>query len=124
MRIGIDIVDITRFKIVAQRTPRLLIRVFTENELNYCMSKTNPYPSLAARFAAKEAIRKLHTNLSRGIRFQDVEVTTDQYGRPQIALHGAALQNYLSTGLNNLDLSLSHSKEQAIAAVVAEGRED
>ncbi|HQE22789.1 MAG TPA: holo-ACP synthase [Syntrophomonadaceae bacterium] len=121
MRIGIDIVDIGRFKTAAQRTPRILQRVFTERELSYCMAKANPYPSLAARFAAKEAIRKLHPDLSRGIRFHDVEVTVDGQGRPEVALHGAALAHCQAAGLQSITLSLSHSKMQAIAAVIAEG---
>ncbi|HOQ09178.1 MAG TPA: holo-ACP synthase [Syntrophomonadaceae bacterium] len=124
MRIGIDIVDIGRFKTVAQRTPRLLQRVFTENELSYCLAKANPYPSLAARFAAKEAFRKLHPDLRRGIRFHDVEVTVDEQGRPEVALHGAALANCQAAGLQSLRISLSHSKMQAIAAIIAEGGND
>jgi len=124
MRIGIDIVDIGRFQTVAQRTPRLLQRVFTERELSYCLAKANPYPSLAARFAAKEAVRKLHPALSRGIRFHDVEVTVDAQGRPGIALHGAALANCQAAGLHDIRVSLSHSKMQAIAAVIAEGGND
>lgn len=121
MRIGIDIVDIDRFQTVVQRTPRLLQRVFTESELSYCLAKANPYPSLAARFAAKEAVRKLHPDLSRGIRFQDVEVTVDGEGRPGVALHGVALANCQAAGLQSINISLSHSKMQAIAAVIAEG---
>lgn len=121
MRIGIDIVDIKRFQLVIQRTPRILQRVFTEKERAYCLAKSNPYPSLAARFAAKEAIRKLHPSLSRGIRFHDVEVTVDGQGRPGVILHGAAWERCQKSGITRLDLSLSHSKEQAIAAVIAEG---
>ena len=91
MRIGIDIVDIKRFQLVIQRTPRILQRVFTEKERAYCLAKSNPYPSLAARFAAKEAIRKLHPSLSQGIRFHDVEVTVDgQGGRISTGRPGSA----------------------------------
>ena len=86
MRIGIDIVDISRFQLVVQRTPRVLQRVFTDRERDYCMAKGNPYPSLAARFAAKEAFRKIHPDLSRGIRFQEVEVRVDEWGRPGLVL--------------------------------------
>jgi holo-[acyl-carrier protein] synthase len=124
MRIGIDIVDIRRFQLVVQRTPRILQRVFTEGERAYCMAKSNPYPSLAARFAAKEAVRKLHPGLSQGIRFHDVEVTVNEQGRPGVALHGAALERCKGLDITGLDLSLSHSKEQAIAAVIAKGGKD
>ena len=60
MLIGVDIIEIERVKKAVERTPRFLDRVFTSRELVYCMKKANPYPSLAARFAAKEALRKLH----------------------------------------------------------------
>ncbi|MDI9480094.1 MAG: holo-ACP synthase [Syntrophomonadaceae bacterium] len=121
MRIGIDIVDISRFQLVVQRTPRVLQRVFTDRERDYCMAKGNPYPSLAARFAAKEAFRKIHPDLSRGIRFQEVEVRVDEWGRPGLVLWGNALQSWQALGFISLDLSLSHSREQAIAAVIAKG---
>lgn len=119
MRIGIDIVDIARFQRVVERTPRILPRVFTEGELSYCRAKSNPYPSLAVRFAAKEAVRKLDPCLSRGVRFHEVEVVVAEHGRPTLVLHGAALDHCVSLGLRCMDLSLSHSREQAIAAVVA-----
>ena len=125
MRIGIDIVDIGRFQLVVKRTPRLLQRVFTDRERDHCMAKGNPYPSLAARFAALEALRKLHPDLSRGIRFQEVEVTIDEWGRPGLVLCGNALQSWQTLGFISLDVSLSHSREQAIAAVIAKrGEED
>ncbi len=85
------------------------------------MAKGNPYPSLAARFAAKEAFRKIHPDLSRGIRFQEVEVRVDEWGRPGLVLWGNALQSWQALGFISLDLSLSHSREQAIAAVIAKG---
>ncbi len=123
MRIGVDIVDIERFKTVVCRTPRLIKRVFTDRELQYCMARSNPYPSLAVRFAAKEAVRKLHPVLSQGLRFHDIEVSRDESGRPAIILHGAALEKAQAMGLINIEVSLSHSREQAIAAVVAGGGE-
>lgn len=120
MLIGIDIVDIARLKNVIDRTPRFLKRVFTAQELDYCFKKKDPYPSLAARFAAREAVRKLDNAFIKGIRFHDTEVIVDTEGKPQIILHGAARQRAREVNINNLAISLSHSREQAIAVVIAD----
>lgn len=120
MLIGIDIIEIDRIKQVILRTPRFMERVYTTGELAYCRSKANPYPSLAARFAAKEAMRKLHPVFIGGIRFHEVEVESGLAGRPQILLHGTALIRCEQGGIRNINLSLSHSATHAIAAVVAE----
>lgn len=119
MLIGIDIVDIDRIKQVALRTPRFLKRVFTPGEIEYCFGKSNPYPSLAARFAAKEALRKVHPCFSQGIKFHEVEVTRGDDGRPDILLHGNALLLKEKAGIKKISLSLSHSNNQAVAAVIA-----
>jgi len=119
LRIGIDIVDIDRLENVVVRTPHFLERVFSSQELEYCMQKSNPYPSLAARFAAKEAFRKLDISFSRGIRFQDVEVQIAAGGRPELLLHAGAIEKAREIGMSQWDLSLSHSRGQAIAAIIA-----
>lgn len=117
MRIGIDIIDIDRIKDAVERTPRFLYRVFTNQEVEYCFSKSNPYPSLAARFAAKEAVRKLGPGFSSGVHFHDVEVIVHEDGRPDLLLYGTALESYREQ-FNTISISLSHSKNQAIAAVI------
>jgi len=119
VRIGIDIVDIDRMEAVVKRTPRFLNRVFTAGELDYCLAKPNPYPSLAARFAAKEAFRKIDTSLCRGIRFRDVEVTIMEGGRPELMLSASVLASTQELGINRWEISLAHSRNQAIAAVIA-----
>lgn len=117
MLIGIDIIDIERVKKVVCRTPRFLSRIYTGAELDYCLSKKNPYPSLAVRFAAKEAVRKLHPSLSR-CRWQDIEVCVCADGRPVLRLHGQAGQAQRAEKLDHPGISLSHSAQQAVAAVV------
>ena len=119
MLVGIDIIDIERIKTAVERTPRFLYRIFTQRELEYCFSKNDPYPSLAVRFAAREAVRKLHPVFISGISFQEVEVFIHEDGRPELKLHGAALEKCLQQGISELSISLSHSKTQAIAAVIA-----
>lgn len=118
MLIGVDLVDINRIQKAIERTPRFLERVFTPVEREYCLCKTNPYPSLAVRFAAKEAVRKLGKEYSKGIRFHDIEIKNDEEGRPYILLHGLAWQRSQENRIT-MDVSLSHSRNQAIATVIA-----
>jgi holo-[acyl-carrier protein] synthase len=117
--IGVDIIEIDRVKKAVERTPRFLDRVFTSRELGYCMKKANPYPSLAARFAAKEALRKLHPAFIAGVRFHDLEVLPGEDGRPQVYLHGEAEHRCRIEGIGEISISLSHSREQAIATAIA-----
>ncbi len=119
MLIGVDIIEIDRVKKAVERTPRFLDRVFTSRELGYCMKKANPYPSLAARFAAKEALRKLHPAFIAGVRFHDLEVLPGEDGRPQVYLHGEAEHRCRIEGIGEISISLSHSREQAIATAIA-----
>lgn len=120
MLIGVDIIEIERVKKAVERTPRFLKRVFTSQEAEYCLQKANPYPSLAVRFAAKEALRKLHPALVKGVRFCDLEVTRDEDGRPRVVLHGEARRRCQVEGIGGIVISLSHTRDQAIATVIAE----
>lgn len=119
MLIGVDIIEIERVKKAVERTPRFLDRIFTNREVDYCMKKANPYPSLAARFAAKEALRKLHPAFIIGVRFHDLEVLPGEDGRPQVYLHGEAERRCRIEGIGEISISLSHSREQAIATAIA-----
>ncbi len=122
MYIGVDIVDINRVRLAIERTPRFLERIFTPGEISYAFKHNNPYPSLAARFAAKEAFRKLHPLFIRGIRFQDVEVINSADGRPQLFLYNNALHQKELANIDKIALSISHAKQQAIATIVAQER--
>ena len=119
MLIGIDIIEIERVKSAVERTPRFLERVFTSEEVDYCLKKANPYPSLAVRFAAKEALRKLHPALAAGVRFHDMEVLREDDGRPRVLLHGEAERRCQAAGIRDIAISLSHSRDQAVATVIA-----
>ncbi|MDO4540795.1 MAG: holo-ACP synthase [Syntrophomonadaceae bacterium] len=119
--VGIDIVDIERFTAAARRTPRMLTRLFTPQELEYCRQKGSPYASLAARFAIREAFRKLHPAFVRGLSFHDVSVQNDEHGKPALLLTAAARQKAAAAGISGFAVSLSHSRSQAIAIVIGEG---
>lgn len=119
MLLGVDIVDIDRIENIIKRTPRFLERVYTLRERQYCQAKSNPYPSLAVRYAAKEAVRKLDPIFLQGINFHDIETQNDPNGYPRIILGGKAREKMEEINIIDLIISLSHSKNQAIATVIA-----
>ena len=115
---GVDIIEIPRVKRVYERYgDRFLRRIYTEREISYCHGRA---PQLASRFAAKEATMKALGTGVRGIRWRDIEVVRGRGQAPRIELHGTALKRADRLGLSHLALSLSHSKEYAVASVVGE----
>ena len=116
--VGIDIVEIDRFKRVMDRWGEHFLRkIFTDREIDYCLSKRNSYQHLAGRFAVKEAISKAISTGWGGIfRWRDVEVLSDKTGKP-IALFHNKLKNELSSCLVHISISHSHNYAVAIAAI-------
>ncbi|MGH7462339.1 MAG: holo-ACP synthase [Longimicrobiales bacterium] len=101
---------------------RGLVRLFTATELQYCLSLSDPVPSLAVRFAAKEAFFKaIGTGLGHAGGWRDVEVLRLGSGRPLLCLHGRAAAFAQSLQVHRIHLSLSHTAEIAGASVVLEG---
>lgn len=117
--IGVDIIEIERMKKALWRRPVLEKRLFTLAELTYCRQKANPYPSLAARFAAKEAVLKALGTGLRGMSWQDIEIEVNALGGPEVILRGKAALKAKSLGINKILLSLSHSKDYAVAYALA-----
>ena len=118
--IGIDAVDIERFRTSLARTPTMRTRLFTDEELEYVASKADPVPSLAARFAAREAVMK---SLGVGLGafgFHDVWVRRDPSGVPSLQVHGPAASLAAAAGVTRWHLSLTHTDLVAVASVVAE----
>jgi holo-[acyl-carrier protein] synthase len=116
---GVDLIEIERVRAaIAQHGDRFLRRVYTEAEVNCCGRRVE---SLAARFAAKEAVAKaLGTGVWRsGVTWTDIEVTKTENGAPRLTLHGAAARIAQVIGLVEWSISLSHDRTYAIAFVVA-----
>jgi holo-[acyl-carrier protein] synthase len=111
--IGIDVVDIDRFGQVLERSPGLRERLFTPAE------RSLPLASLAARFAAKEALAKA-LGAPAGLHWHDCEVVKDAEGRPVFALQGTVADRAAQQSAGTLHLSLSHDAGIASAMVVAE----
>jgi holo-[acyl-carrier protein] synthase len=121
--IGVDIVEVERIRqAMAKDGERFLIRLFSDWEQDYCGSKSDPAQHYAVRFAAKEALVKAFGgNLEEdGWRWPEVEVRNDERGKPTIHLHGRAASRRKELGASEIKLSLSHSREQAIAFVIVE----
>jgi holo-[acyl-carrier protein] synthase len=119
---GVDLIEIPRIARVLERYPkRFLDKVFTPGEQAYSRGRA---PQLASRFAAKEAVMKALGTGVRGVPWKDVEVTRQPGKAPEILLHGTARTRAEKMGIHRLALSLSHSRDFAVASVVAEARDD
>jgi holo-[acyl-carrier protein] synthase len=121
--LGTDLIEIVRIKETIERHgERFLHKVFTEGEIAYCLSKKiNSAESFAARFAAKEAGAKaLGTGISRGVSWKELEVRRTIGERPTLRLSGRAAERAAQMGVRTLSLSLTHSRDVAMAVVVAE----
>lgn len=118
--LGIDIVEVSRLE-KWLNDKKLLERFFNKEELEYVLSKRDgAAPSLAVRFAAKEAFGKaLGTGLA-GIELKDIAVVNDKTGRPFLKLFGTALQALKEKGGASIHLSLTHEKTTAAAVVIIE----
>ena len=116
--IGIDHEDVERVAKVFS-TPAGLARVFTPQEIAYCQQKRQRFQHLAARFAAKEAVFKaLGTGWTGKLRWTDVEVLNEPSGKPYITLSGAAKDVADHLGVHTVLVSLSHTRQYAIAQVL------
>ena len=113
--VGIDVVDISRFGDALRRTPGLAQRLFTPAEAS------RPLASLAARFAAKEALAKA-LGAPGDLEWHDAEVLTESSGRPQLELRGTVAVRAAEVGAESVHLSLSHDAGIASAVVVLEGQ--
>ena len=113
---GVDIIEISRIRRVLDRySQRFLHRVYTDGEIAYCRGRA---PNLAARFAAKEATMKALGTGIRGVAWKDIEITRRESGAPGVLLHGRARLRAQRLGVLDISLSLSHSREYAVAFVV------
>jgi len=119
---GIDLMEIERIQHSLDRYgSRFLDRIYTAGEQAYCLRKHNAAESLAARFAAKEAAAKaLGTGISHGVSWLEIEVMREPGGRPSLRFHGRAAAQATRLGATRTALSITHSREFAMASVLLE----
>jgi holo-[acyl-carrier protein] synthase len=114
---GIDVIEIERIEAAANRWgDRFLRRIYTDAERDYCRGKPR---RLAGRFAAKEAASKALGVGVRFIRWRDIEILPDERGKPRLTLHGRAAEVAARLGLTGFEVSITHSRTDAIAVVIA-----
>ena len=119
--IGIDAVDVERFRQTLRRTPRLADRVFTDGERAYASAQRDPTQRLAARFAAKEAVLKALSVGLGAADLREIEVVRQPNGSPALVLTGRAQSLADALGVMRWHLSLTHTDIVAQAVAVALG---
>ena len=118
MNVGVDLIEIERVRRAMGRYPSFTTRCFTDAERAYCDSRPNPPQHYAARFAGKEAVGKaLGFGVARHFAWREVEIA----GRPKpaVTLTGRLKQRAARLGVEEIDLSMTHSKELAAAIAIA-----
>jgi holo-[acyl-carrier protein] synthase len=121
--IGIDLCSAARIRRVHERHgQRFTDRVFTPGEIDASLRRRDPYPHLAARWAAKEAVFKVLGRVP-GFRWKDIEVTAGADGRPGLNLCGATAEEARRQGIGSWHVSISHEGDMAACVVMAAGGE-
>lgn len=123
---GTDIVEVSRIKKSVQNSNSFTDRVYTLAEQEYCLSrKAGRFQSLAARFAAKEAVSKaLGTGIGESAELLDIEISNDNLGKPLVVLRGKALKTFKDKRGEGIEISLSHSHDYAVAFAVLTFKEE
>ena len=117
--VGVDLVEIARIEEILQRSPSFVKRVFTEEERSYCERTPRPSVHYATHFAANEAVLKALGTGFTGMSPRDVEVVHDASGKPGVVLHGNALELAGTRGIVTIHISLSRTRENAVANAIA-----
>ena len=120
--IGVDLVEVERVTAALERHGDVWIqKIFTEGERDYCNAQHEPAIHYAARFAAKEAAAKaLGTGIGKNAALHDLEVVRGPNGAPKLVLHGDAKDFAKEQGIAHVLISLTHTKDHAVANAVAE----
>lgn len=121
MGVGIDVVDVARFRLALERRPKIVERLFTEGERRDARARPE---RLAARFAAKEAVMKTMKVGVGSAPWRSIEVTLDDAGAPSVLLHAPTRELANSLGLTTLHLSMTHTEQTAAAFVVGTAAEE
>ncbi|MEU6115602.1 holo-ACP synthase [Streptomyces sp. NPDC047117] len=118
--VGIDVAEIDRFAAALERTPQMLDRLFVDSERYLPGGEPRGVASLAARFAAKEALAKA-LGAPRGLHWTDAEVYVEDSGQPRLRVRGTVAAAAQERGVQSWHISLSHDAGVASAVVIAEG---
>lgn len=117
--LGVDIIEISRIKDAVQRTPRILHRLFTENELTDYRERGGRTETLAGKFAAKEAVVKAMGTGLREFPWTDIEILPDSLGKPRCLFRGKAAERVQELNISAVLISIAHNRTMAIANAIA-----
>jgi len=120
---GIDLVDCTRIAdLISRHGQRLLDRLFTAEEQDYCRCHRRCAERFAGRFAVKEAVMKmLGTGWQNGVAWSDIETISDPNGKPVLHLHGLVSEMAAELGIQQISVSITHTSDLAVASAIALG---
>jgi len=118
--LGIDIVEIDRIERAVKKNSRFIYRIFTKREILYFSTPKLKYSSVAGNFAAKEAVAKALGMGIRNFSWKDVEIIRDEFGKPQVVLHGKAKDMAIQRDINVILVSISHCRNYAVAEAIAQ----
>jgi holo-[acyl-carrier protein] synthase len=119
--LGIDVLEVARMERDLKDKDGLADNLFTPSEIAYCRSKRYPAQHFAARFTAKEALFKALGTGQRGtMAFQQIEILNDDQGKPRVTLSGKVKEVSDNLGVERVHVSMSHTKEYAVAVIVLE----
>lgn len=120
--IGIDLVENDRIeKIIQKWGDKFLCRVFSDKEIAYCNRHIQASIHYGARFAVKESFLKaIGTGLGGGVKLREIEVINEENGQPKLMLHGGAKEYLVKAGIDNIHMSITHTKNYASAIVLLE----
>jgi holo-[acyl-carrier protein] synthase len=117
--IGVDIIDVARIKKIVGKNKGFVEKVFTQTEIRYCQDKYRQEVHFAGRFAAKEAFLKaMGTGLRGAMAWTDISIENNELGKPAITLAGKTLENFKKNNFQTIHLSISHTREYAVAFVI------
>jgi Na+/H+ antiporter NhaC len=123
--IGTDIIEVKRIERLLSKQERFKERIFTRGEIEYCEPKKNNVQNYTARFAVKEALLKaIGTGWREGVAFKEIEVKNNEKGKPELVLSGTVKKITEEMGVTNIQVSISHIKDLAIAVVILESQSD
>lgn len=123
LSLGIDIVEIERIEKILLKRKRFLQRVFSPEELEGIDRRKNFARHIAGRFAGKEAVAKAMGTGINGFSFKEIVILKDRNGKPRVELRGKAKEVAISRGISEIAISLSFTRENAVASAVAIERE-
>ncbi|MBP7283251.1 MAG: holo-ACP synthase [Leptospiraceae bacterium] len=120
LSVGNDIVENSRIRESYEKFgERFLGRVFSEEEVSYCLSKKDPIPHLSARFACKEAfIKAIELENGKVLEMKEIELSGNFFGKKNLALHGKAKELFLQKGYTEISVSISHTDTYSTAVVI------